>query len=107
MDLNVLQDTFVKNLEIERTKLGLTQREMADTLGLPISTYKRIIYREVELRGVVLVMKLYYLTGKLCGEYLELRDEYLDIAQKLHDLTPMELEAIDNLIEFIKKHRTK
>lgn len=105
MDINILQDTFVKNLEIERTRLRLSQKEMAQALGLPLSTYKRIIYREVELRGVILIMRLYFLTGKFCNEFLEIRDEHIDVMRKVHGLSADELHAVDTVIEYIKKRR--
>ena len=37
---------FANNLEIERMNLDISQAEMADRLGLSLSTYKRIINNE-------------------------------------------------------------
>lgn len=95
-----LHRQFAENLEIERERLGLTQKQMADKLELSLSAYKRIITGTTERIDLYLIYRLYELTGKLAYEFTEVSDEYLDIKKKIMGLSPSQLSYIGALVDF-------
>lgn len=100
-----LQDVFVANLELERAKLGYSQKEMAKALGLSHSRYKRIIYREIELHGVLLLAKLYTLTGKDLTDFVGFSDDLLTIGRELRKLSKEDLQAVNTVVRFLLEHQ--
>lgn len=64
-------DTFVKNLEVERNRMDLTQSQMAEKLEVSLSTYKNLISGVSTNISIYMAYRVYELTGKmlfeLCG----------------------------------------
>lgn len=95
-----LTTNFANNLEIERTKLHLSQSEMADKLDLSLSSYKRIISGENSKINLNIAYNLYNLTGKMAFEFCNQTNPYLSLISKIHSLTPSQLQVINSIIDF-------
>lgn len=93
---------FSVNLEKERIRLGLSQKELADKLELSLSSYKRLINGETERIDLYIAYKLYQLTGKLAYEFLDVSETYLDLKKKIIGLSASQLAFIDAMIDFEK-----
>lgn len=63
-------DLFVNNIEVERIKLGLSQKEMAEQIGMSLSTYKRMLNGEMSMMASLVIKNLYFLTGKCFYELM-------------------------------------
>lgn len=96
-DLQCLQN-MMKNIEIERTNLGYTQAQMAKAIGMSLSSYKRMLVGEMNLKASIVIKNLYMLTGKFCGEFMELSDPNIEMLKQFRKLSTEQQEAILNLI---------
>lgn len=99
-DLECLENLRL-NIEIERVKLGLTQAQMANEIGMSLSSYKRMLSGEMNLRASLVIRNLYFLTGKCCWEFMELESPELNVSKKLRDLSRDQLAAIDMIIDLL------
>lgn len=93
---------FADNLERERTKLNLTQKQMADKLEMSLSAYKRLITCSTEKIDLYVIYRLYKLTGKLAYEFTSISDPYLDLKKKITNLTLPQMAFVEGLIDFEK-----
>lgn len=93
---------FADNLEIERVRLGLTQKQMAQKLELSLSAYKRIITCTTDKIDLYVMYKVYLLTGKLAYEFTSVTDPYLELKKKIMDMSPSQIAFIDGLVDFEK-----
>ncbi len=91
---------FADNLEIERVRIGLTQKQMAEKLEMSLSAYKRIITYDTEKIDLYLIYKLYKLTGKLAYEFTDITDPYLSVKKKLMGLSFSQLSYVEAIIDF-------
>lgn len=107
MDRYTLMENFINNMEIERVKLGLTQEQMAKKLDLSLSSYKRIVTFETQKVDLYTAYRLYELTGKLAYEFMGLTGPFLDLKQKISDLSESQLNYIDSLLDFEKDFAAK
>lgn len=94
-------ELFIKNLEIDRVSLKMSQQQMANYLDMSLSTYKRIINGDTGVKGLYVLGKMYQLKGKFCFEYVEVHDPLLDTVAKLKGLSLEDLELINQLIDRI------
>lgn len=97
---------FADNMEMDRVKLGLTQKQMADKLGMSLSAYKRIITCATDKIDLYVIYRLYKLTGKLAYEYTNITDPYLELKKKIMGLSPCQISYIDALVDFEKSFMT-
>lgn len=100
MDKKTLTDNFANNLELERLRLNLSQAQMANSINLSLSSYKRLINGETEKIDICTAVNLYLLTQKLAFEFLSFSNPQLDVIKKIHQLSPFQLSFIDNMIDF-------
>jgi len=95
-----IQDSFASGLERKRADLGLTQLQMADLVGVSLSTYRRLINAESELRGLHVVRRLYRRDRTFAFELIGDDDPLLRLVSKLKGLTPSQLAFIDGIVDF-------
>lgn len=98
---NECLDTFMQNIEIERNKLGLTQKQMAEKIGMSLSSYKRMLNREMNLKASLVIRDLYFLTGKCCYELMGIEDDKLRVASKIRQLDMEHLKVIETLVDLL------
>lgn len=91
---------FADNLEIERSKLGLSQKEMADKLELSLSAYKRLINLTTAKIDLFTTYKLFLLTGKLMYEFMGISDASSSLKKKVMELSPMQVAYVDSMVDF-------
>lgn len=91
---------FADNLERERIRLNLTQKQMAAKLEMSLSAYKRLITCSTEKIDLYVIYKLYKMTGKLAYEFTSISDPYLDLKKKITNLIPSQVAYIDALVDF-------
>lgn len=99
MDQMKMAMTIANNLELERTKLGLTQAQFAKELEMSLSSYKRIISGETNRIDIYIGYLIYKLTGRYTCELAGYNDPYLETAKKLKLLSPLQLKFIDALVD--------
>lgn len=95
-----INETFAENLEKERTRLGLSQREMADKLELSLSAYKRLINLTTAKIDLFTVYRLYLLTGKMIYDFMGISDTYSSLHKKIMYLSPQQIAYVDGLVDF-------
>lgn len=66
-----IHDRFVRNIEIEREKLGYTQAQMAKALNMSLSSYKNILNGTSTNIPIYVAYLVYELTGKLFFELFD------------------------------------
>ena len=93
---------FAVNIERERIRLNLTQKDMANKLEMSLSAYKRLITCSTDNIDLYVIYKLYKLTGKLAYEFTSVSDPYLELKKKIANLAPSQLAYIDALVDFEK-----
>lgn len=101
-DLECL-DNLKKNIEVERVRLGLTQSQMADSIGMSLSSYKRMLAGEMNLRASLVIRNLYFLTGKYCWEFMEIKTPGLDLSKKIRKLSPEQINVVTKLVDLLIK----
>lgn len=94
-----MAERFSNNIEIERTKLGMSQAQMAKALNMSLSTYKNIINGDsirIDCFSAYLVFKV---TGKffyeLCGDVFP----EFEIMRMCRELTPSQQKFIKKIVE--------
>lgn len=95
-----LYENFAGNIELERSRLGLTQQKMADVLQISLSKYKILITNPFEANiDIYLAHQIQKLTGKsvreLCGDDLP----ELEMIRHFRTLSKHRQEAIKYMIE--------
>lgn len=99
-DLECLEN-FMLNIEIERNRLGLTQKQMADKIGMSPSSYKRMLRGEMNLKASLVIRDLYLLTGKCCHEFMGLEDDRLRVSAKVRRLDDTQLKVIEVITDLL------
>ena len=98
-------DNMRTNIERERERLGYTQQQMADAIGMSLSSYRRMLSGELNLRASIVIRNLFFLTGKCCWEFMEESTPVLEVGRKLRRLDKEELKAIEAIVDhLIEKH---
>lgn len=100
-------DTFAENLEKERIKLGYTQCDFAQKLGISASSYRNIISRRVDTFSIMLAPKLYELTGRFLYEMFGQRSIEIEVLNKFRKLTDRQKAYINAKIEFELEMKAK
>lgn len=91
---------FILNLERERLRLGLSQVNWAEALGLSVSAYKRIISGKNNKIDFFLAYRLYKITGKMFFEFCGLSSERLDLIAKIRRLALPQVNFINDMVDF-------
>lgn len=95
--------TYAESIESERSRLGLTQSEMAQKLDMSLSNYKKIISGSSSNISLYVAHLMHELTGKwtfeLCGEH----SEELEIIQKIRSLSDSQRRFIDAVLDIESK----
>lgn len=91
-------DNLRNNIELERKKKGYTQQEMADRIGMSLSSYRRMVAGEMNLNASIVIKNLYYETGLCLHELMEVHDPYLDVLKKIRSLDSEQIKFIDYII---------
>lgn len=100
MDKQKILMSFIDNLEKERTKLGLTQSQMAKELGKSLSGYKKMIAGEITKIDLLLACRVCELTGRYLNDLCGLERSGAEIERRLPELTPSQLNFISGMVEF-------
>lgn len=93
-------DIFAQSTEAERTRLGLSQAEMACELQLSLSSYKRIINSEAGKVDMYTLYLLCNLCNKFAFELIGGDAPFLDTAAHLRDLSAAQLQFVHDIITF-------
>lgn len=100
-----LVENFTVGVERERTKLKLTQAQLADKLNISVSAYKKMVAGEVAKIDVYTAYRMHELTGKwiceLCGD----TSEELQIVSQLRSLSSSQLKFVSGVINFESEFR--
>lgn len=97
--------TFAENLEKERYKLGLSQKDLAGKLEISLSAYKRLINQTTAKIDLYTMYRLYFLTGKTMCEFMGITDTYIDMTGKMQDLSEQQMAFIGSVVEFERQFR--
>lgn len=98
--MNNIRTAFALGIECKRQSLGLTQAAMARLTGLSLSSYKRIINGESELRGIEMLDRLYRHDKTFAFEIVDNDDFLLRMIKKLKQLDPPQLAFIEAIVDF-------
>lgn len=95
-----LYTNFSLNIEKERDRLRLTQKKMAEALGISLTKYKTLISNPYEANiDIFLAHQIYKLTGKtareLCGDEIP----ELQMIQAFRELPKHRQDAIKYIVE--------
>lgn len=95
-----LYENFANSIELERSRLGITQQKMADALQISLSKYKILITNPFEANiDIYLAHRIHKLTGKtvreLCGDELP----EFEMIRYFRELPKHRQEAIRYMIE--------
>lgn len=95
------QNTIGIMLEKSRSELKLSQAEFSTSLGISLSTYKRIVNGDTKKIYDALKLALNYrvTTGSSLMEIYGTAPPQHQLLFKLNKLTPKQLDAVENLID--------
>lgn len=100
MTRSQLYENFAKNIELERNRLNLTQKKMAEELQISLSKYKILITNPFEANiDIYLAHRIQNLTGKTVRELCEDDLPELEMIRYFRELPKHRQEAIRYLIE--------
>lgn len=106
MNKQELAMNFVDTLERERTRMGLTQAQMAQKLEISLSGYKKLVSGETTRIDLYLAYRLHVITGKwlfeICGDA---HTELNQAITRLSELAPSQVRFLGGVIEFENKFR--
>lgn len=100
-------DKFRNNLEIDRTHLGLSQKDFAESIEMSLSAYKRLINGETSKIDVYTTYLLYKLTGKFTHQYVDYTDIITDICDIVRQLNPDQRWLIKSIAEEFERSNNK
>ena len=95
-------NNFCTNIEKERLSLGMTQQQFAKSIGLSLSSYKRIITGETSKIDLYTFYLIYQRTGKLPLQLIGCSDPLLDLLHKAMTLSENGLNTLNAIIDFQK-----
>lgn len=93
-------DIFVKRMEYERARMGFTQNEMAEKMGMSASGYKKIISGETKKVDLQMVHRLSKMTNMYMFDLLEQDDAIIRLARKMNHLTPTQLKLVELILDY-------
>jgi len=103
-----LTNNFVTNLETERYRLELTQAQMAQKLGMGISTYKKLVLGGTQRIDLYTAYLLHRITGDTLLKLVGYPEGIGEIVSELRTLSAAQLRVLQKSIaiekEFLRKH---
>lgn len=93
-------DIFVKRMEYERARMGFTQSEMAEQMGMSASGYKKIISGETKKVDLQMVHRLSRMTDMYMFDLLEQDNTIIRLARKMNDLIPTQLKLLELILDY-------
>lgn len=100
MNRVAMVEEFLLSLERERTRLNLTQKQMAKHLEITHDQYRKLIAGDRQKIDLYTAYRLHKLTGKSIGELCGDHDKAPSLYTKLAQLSERQLLFIGNVIEF-------
>lgn len=97
--IEIIQN-FVRSMEHERYRRGLTQAEMANKLGMSASAYRKLINGETLNINIHTVATMEKMTGKLLYELVGAKGKTAEIIQNIRNLSEQQKEFVLNIIAF-------
>lgn len=95
-----LLEKYVESMECERTRLGLTQAQMAKELDVSTSSYKKLIGGEISKIDLYLAYRLYHLSGKYICELCQEKNSEIEMLRLVSGLTEAQKRFVRDVIEF-------
>lgn len=105
MERNQLIESFLENIEKQRVALHLTQQQMAQKLEMSLSGYKKLIAGETAKIDMVLVHRLYELTGQFMCEMVDMPVPEVQLIRKYQKLSPSQQKFVEDIIDFEEAFR--
>lgn len=100
MNANDLTRTFVTNLEVLRTRTGLSQVKFAKSIHMSVDMYKRLLNEQRQASAAdifIQIFKLYRVTlYELCGY----DDKYIRLFKKIRQLDEEQQQHIENIMDY-------
>ena len=93
-------ETLALNMEKERVKMGLTQEEMAEALGVSFGAYKKIAHRETYKLTAYTLFRLHELTGKFGKELTGYGRDNCEVLRKFDILSKPQKDFVSSIIDF-------
>lgn len=97
------RNIFIERFEQQRDKLGLSQSEMAEKLGMSHSSYKRLINGETSTKAYDVAIRFYHLTGTSIFGYDTNISRQHKLLSKMSGMTDKDLDFVEQVIDHIKK----
>ena len=93
-------DIFVRRMEYERARMGFTQNEMAEQMGMSASGYKKIVSGETKKIDLQMVHRLSKMTNMYMFDLLEQDNAIIRLARKMNNLTPTQLKLVELILDY-------
>lgn len=100
MDKQKLIRNFIDSMERERTRLGYTQSQMAEELGVSLSGYKKLITGETNKIDLYLGYRLYQISGKYLLDLCGVEGPGHQIVKRLPELSESQIQFAAAVIDF-------
>ena len=94
------RDNFVLNCEKIRNLEGLTQKQMADILGITLATYRKMVNYEIDKIGMCTALNLSEHTGISVTALASNLAEVIRVKKLYDELSPAQKNLTDAIIEF-------
>lgn len=93
-------------LENEREKIKITQKQMADKLGISLSTYRRIVNGDTEklLESIELLKNIYRITGKMMFQVMGINVEGNAKLRLINIITELDTADILSIENYVSNH---
>ena len=99
-----IHSNFISFMEHERQARGLTAAEMAELLGLSVSTYKNLVYHRTDTIDIEIACKLFELTHSwmwyMCGydsSGFEVLDQYTKLPTSKQEFMQAMVKMVDKI----------
>lgn len=93
-------DIFVRRMEYERARMGFTQNQMAEQMGMSASGYKKIISGETRKIDLQMVHRLSSLTNMYMFDLLEQDNSVIRLARKMNNLSENQMKMVELFVDF-------
>lgn len=93
-------ESFILNMERERTARFLSMAEMAELLSMPTSTYKNIVAGNTDKISLPLILRMHGLTGQFLWEMIQVEENEVSMYFKMYrNLTSNQKSIIKSIIK--------
>lgn len=99
---------YIRQLEYEQFHRCLSNKQMADLLGLPLSSYKNLIYGRTNTIELDLILDVYEVNGKMMYEMTGVRPpKELLMSQLYKELDKESQRLVDDFIILLIQKRKR